>query len=137
MLARQLEGSDATLNDDQRKRLLAALIEERKRVPDAEVPTAARREEYAKAVRDWQDDYNERVDAQARSILDTEQYDRVHRIPAVAEGNARAVGDAASAGMRGQRRRRQCDHPRRRRPSSARPSIVIAAPPTKNRARTQ
>ena len=34
MVVRQLEGSDATtLSDDQRKRLLVALTEERKRIP--------------------------------------------------------------------------------------------------------
>ena len=41
MLARQIEGSDAApLNEDQRKRLLAALIEERKRIPSPQFPTA-------------------------------------------------------------------------------------------------
>lgn len=75
MLARQLEGSDAAaLSSDQRKRLIAALTEERKRVP---VPVPSERggpDEYAKLYSDWQDDYSARVASQARPILNAEQY---------------------------------------------------------------
>ena len=75
MLARQIEGSDAApLNEDQRKRLLAALIEERKRIPLPQFPTGADHGDFAKAYSDWQADYNARVAAQARSILNNEQY---------------------------------------------------------------
>ena len=75
MLARQIEGSDAApLNEDQRKRLLAALIEERKRIPSPQFPTGTDASDFAKASIDWQTDYNARVAAQARGILNTEQY---------------------------------------------------------------
>ena len=75
MLARQIEGSDAApLNEDQRKRLLAALIEERKRIPPPQFPTGTDHGDFAKAYREWQSDYNARLAAQARGILNTEQY---------------------------------------------------------------
>lgn len=72
-LTRQLEGADATLTEDQQKRMLAALIEERKRVPMPQMSDNTTPEDYSKAYADWQKDYNERVDAQAHSILNTEQ----------------------------------------------------------------
>ena len=72
-LARQLEGSDATMSDDQQKRMLTALVDERKRIPMPQMSDNATPEEYTKAYAEWQSDYNERVSAQARSILNTEQ----------------------------------------------------------------
>jgi hypothetical protein len=72
-LTRQLEGADATLNEDQQKRMLTALIDERKRIPMPQMSENATPEEYSKAYAEWQSDYNERVNAQARSILNTEQ----------------------------------------------------------------
>jgi hypothetical protein len=72
-LTRQLEGADATLNEDQQKRLLTALIDERKRIPMPQFSDNANPEEYSKAYAEWQSDYNERVSAQARGILNTEQ----------------------------------------------------------------
>jgi hypothetical protein len=75
VLVRQLEGSDAApLNNDQRKRLLAALMEERKRIPLPQFPPGTDHGEFAKAYSDWQADYNARVAAQARNILNSEQY---------------------------------------------------------------
>lgn len=75
VLVRQIEGSDAApLNDDQRKRLLAALIEERKRIPSPQFPSGTDHGEFAKAYSDWQADYNSRVAAQARNILNSDQY---------------------------------------------------------------
>jgi outer membrane murein-binding lipoprotein Lpp len=75
MLARQIEGSDAApLNEDQRKRLLAALIEERKRIPSPQFPTGTDDGDFAKTYSEWQADYNARVAAQARGILNAEQY---------------------------------------------------------------
>jgi hypothetical protein len=75
MLAQQIEGSDAAaLNDEQRKRLLAALVEERNRIPAPGYSRGTTSDEYMKAYGDWQDDYNARVGAQFRGILNTEQY---------------------------------------------------------------
>jgi hypothetical protein len=75
VLVRQLEGSDAApLNNDQRKRLLAALMEERKRIPMPQFSPDTDHDELAKAYSEWQADYNARVAAQARSILNSEQY---------------------------------------------------------------
>ena len=59
MLARQLEGSDADpLNEDQRKRMLAVLLEERKRIPAPNYSSGTAREDFTKAYVEWQDDYN-------------------------------------------------------------------------------
>ena len=74
MMSRQLEGSDTALSDDQNKRMLAALVEERKRVPMPQLSENATPEEYTKAYSDWQANYSERVASQAHSILTTEQY---------------------------------------------------------------
>jgi hypothetical protein len=72
-LTRQLEGADATLSEEQQKRLLTALIEERKRIPMPQMSENSTPEDYSKSYAEWQSDYNERVNAQARSILNTEQ----------------------------------------------------------------
>lgn len=72
-LARQLEGADASLNEDQQKRLLTALVDERKRIPVPKMSDYTKPEDYSKAYAEWQSDYNERVNSQARSILNTDQ----------------------------------------------------------------
>jgi hypothetical protein len=72
-LSRQLEGADAVLTEDQQKRMLAALIEERKRVPMPQMADNVAQEDYAKAYAEWQSGYDERVDSQAQIILNTEQ----------------------------------------------------------------
>jgi hypothetical protein len=74
VLARQLDGSDASLSVDQRKRLLEALIEERKRIPLPIYSPGSSPEDHAKAYTDWQEDYNERIASQSRGILTSEQY---------------------------------------------------------------
>lgn len=75
MLARQLEGSDADpMNADQRKRMLAALLEERKRIPSPNYSSGTAREDFTKAYVEWQDDYNSRVAEHARGILNSAQY---------------------------------------------------------------
>ena len=73
MLARQLEGYDAPLNEDQRKRLLSAMVQERERVPAPVFADGMDPEEYRQQNAAWQEDYSERVSSQARSILNTEQ----------------------------------------------------------------
>jgi hypothetical protein len=74
-LAHQIEGSDAaSLSDDQRKRLLTALVDEKNRIPAPNYSRGTTGEDYRKAYFDWQDDYNTRVAAQFRSILNAEQY---------------------------------------------------------------
>jgi hypothetical protein len=73
MLARQLEGADASLNDDQRKRLLAVLIDERTAVPMPQFAEGMDGEQYGKSLNAWQEDYNERVASQARSIFNNDQ----------------------------------------------------------------
>jgi len=75
ILVRQLEGSDAAaLSDDQRKRLLTVLAEERKRIPVPVASGTGDPDEGAKAYAAWQDDYESRVAAQARTILNSQQY---------------------------------------------------------------
>ena len=74
MLSRQLEGNDASaLSKDQRDRLVTALAEERKRVPQPKGADFASREEYMKANAEWQDDYNQRTATRAGSILNSDQ----------------------------------------------------------------
>jgi hypothetical protein len=75
MIARQLDGSDAPLKDEQRKRLIAIITEERGRIPMPQIDQVSDPEAHAKAANDWQEDYEQRVNAQARAILDNEQYD--------------------------------------------------------------
>ena len=72
-LVRQFDGVDASLSDEQQKRLLSILVDERKRVPAPEVTDAASMGDYAKAYLSWQEDYDDRVAAQARPILNSEQ----------------------------------------------------------------
>ena len=72
-LSRQLEGSDATLTAEQHERMLAALVDERKRIPMPQMSDSTTPEEYSKAYAEWQDDYNQRVSVQAHSILNSEQ----------------------------------------------------------------
>jgi hypothetical protein len=71
----QLEGNDVVLTPEQRRRLLAAYVEERQRVPapgfardHARDPAA-----YQQAFADWQDDYSDRLSAEASNILDATQ----------------------------------------------------------------
>ena len=73
MLTRQLEGYDTPINDDQRKRLLKVMVEERDRVPAPDYVDGTDMEEFQKTRTAWEEDYNERVASQARNILNTEQ----------------------------------------------------------------
>lgn len=72
-LSRQLEANDATLTKDQRDRMVTALSEERKRVPQPKYSESVSREEYMKAMTAWQDDYNQRSATRAGSILTSDQ----------------------------------------------------------------
>jgi outer membrane murein-binding lipoprotein Lpp len=72
-IARQLEGSDATLSEDQQQRMLAALVEERKRIPMPKMSDITTPEEYSKAYAEWQSGYDERVNSQVHGILNSEQ----------------------------------------------------------------
>jgi hypothetical protein len=73
MLERQLEGADSSLSKDQRDRMITALADERKRVPEPKYSESGSREDYSRAVLAWQEDYQERAATRARSILDSEQ----------------------------------------------------------------
>lgn len=73
-LTRQLEGSDAPpLSDKQQERLLTALVEERKRIPMPRPADSATSEAFAGAYTEWQNAYDQRVNAQAQVILNPEQ----------------------------------------------------------------
>jgi hypothetical protein len=75
VLAQQLEASDApALSGEQRQRLLTALGEERNRIPMPTYSPGTKGEDFRKASFAWQDDYDERIAAQFRGILSTEQY---------------------------------------------------------------
>ena len=74
MLSQQLEGVDTPLSDDQRSRMLDALVAERERIPAPAFDEGASQEQMAKTLSDWQADYDKRVADQARSILTAEQF---------------------------------------------------------------
>jgi len=74
MLARQLEANDSPLTAEQTKKLRAAYVEERARVPQpAYEETDGTSDKYFKAMTDWEDDYNKRVGEAAAGILNTQQ----------------------------------------------------------------
>jgi hypothetical protein len=72
-LARQMDGADQAISVDQRKRLVAAFAEEQKRVPQPDYSSYGDQELYAKALTEWQNEYNDRVASRARGILDSDQ----------------------------------------------------------------
>jgi hypothetical protein len=72
-IARQLEGADLKLDDSQRKGLVAALSEERKRIPAPEYVQGTSTEDHVRAMTAWQDDYQQRTESRVRSILNAEQ----------------------------------------------------------------
>jgi hypothetical protein len=74
MISQQLEGVETPLSDDQRSRLLTALIEERERIPTPTITEGKSQEEMAKSFSEWQSDYEKRVAEQARNILSSDQY---------------------------------------------------------------
>jgi hypothetical protein len=73
MLSRQFDGIDAPLNDDQRKRLLSAIVEERERVPVPKYVEGTGVEEFQQTLLAWEEDYNQRLTSQAHRILNTDQ----------------------------------------------------------------
>lgn len=73
MISQQLEGVDTPLNDNQRSRLLDALIAERDRIPMPTYVEGTPQEDLVKQNNDWQDDYEKRVAEAARGILTSEQ----------------------------------------------------------------
>ncbi|MEO8018244.1 MAG: hypothetical protein ABI769_10550 [Pseudomonadota bacterium] len=78
MLARQFDGADSPLNEEQQKRLLAVLVDERTRSPAPKMAEATSIEEYSKAYDAWQSDYDESVASQARAIFNPEQLATFH-----------------------------------------------------------
>lgn len=74
MIARQLEGLEHSLSAEQRKKLVAAMVEEQKRVPRPDYSSYGDAELYSKAQTEWEAQYNERATDRARSILNGEQF---------------------------------------------------------------
>jgi hypothetical protein len=72
-IARQLDGADLQLDESQREKLVAALTEERKRIPVPEYADGTSPEVFSQAMTAWQDDYQQRTDARVRAILNSEQ----------------------------------------------------------------
>jgi hypothetical protein len=75
MLVNQLEGNDVTLTPEQHRKLLDVYLAERKRVPMPQFDPANMRDPtiYQTAYSDWQNDYSQRITAEARHILDDTQ----------------------------------------------------------------
>ena len=73
MISQQLEGVETPLNDDQRTRMLTALVEERERIPVPTYSDGTAQEEMQKNYNEWQTDYEKRVADRARGILSSEQ----------------------------------------------------------------
>jgi hypothetical protein len=73
MLARQLDGADAPLTEEQQKRLIDVFVEERLRIPAPTLTDATSLEEHTKASLTWQANYEENVASRTRAILNSEQ----------------------------------------------------------------
>lgn len=75
MVVNQLEGNDVSLTPEQRHKLLAAYLEERKRVPTPTFGGDYTQDPaiYQQAYANWQDDYSTRLSEEARNILDSTQ----------------------------------------------------------------
>jgi hypothetical protein len=73
MISRQLEGAEIPLSADQRKRLVSAMVEEQRRVPQPDYANYGDAALYQKAMADWQAEYGERTAQRARGILSSEQ----------------------------------------------------------------
>jgi hypothetical protein len=73
MLSQQLEGAEMPLTDDQKSKMLTALMEERERIPMPTYAEGTEQEKMMKSYNEWQLDYEKRVADQARSILTSEQ----------------------------------------------------------------
>lgn len=84
LLVNQLEGNDVTLTPEQQRKLLAAYIEERARVPMPIFDGNGTRDPsaYHQAYTNWQNEYSDRLAAQARNILDTTQLDAFNEVQA-------------------------------------------------------
>jgi hypothetical protein len=82
MLVNQLEGNDVTLTPEQSRKLLAAYLEERKRVPMPQLDpnTAKDPTVYHQAYTNWQNEYSDRVAAEARNILDPGQLNAFNEV---------------------------------------------------------
>lgn len=72
-LSQQFDSVEAPLTSDQSKRMLAALMEERERVPAPTFSAGVSQEEFTKSYGAWQSDYEERVASQVRGILSAAQ----------------------------------------------------------------
>lgn len=101
MLTRQLEGYDTPINDEQRKRLLKVMVEERDRVPAPDYVEGADMEEFQKTRTAWEEDYNERVASQARNILNTEQINAYTEYQQAQKDMRAQFGALMPAGPRG------------------------------------
>ena len=92
MLARQLDGADTPLNEDQQKRLLAVLTEERKRTPSPSHVGRNFGRRLFEGIHEVAGDYEESVASQVRSVLNTRPARHVRRIPGMATADALADG---------------------------------------------
>jgi len=109
-LAQQFESVEAPLTSDQNKRMLAAMTEERDRVPWPAAAAGASQEELAKTYGDWQNDYEERVASRVRGILtptqlttynEYQQWQKDMREQFAAQGMPRMRGNVAPAMLGG------------------------------------
>ena len=74
MLARQLEANDSPLTAEQGRKLRAAYVEERARIPlPAYAETDGASDKYVKAMTDWEEDYQKRIGEAAAGILGSQQ----------------------------------------------------------------
>ncbi|HEY8509396.1 MAG TPA: hypothetical protein VIL32_13620 [Steroidobacteraceae bacterium] len=76
-VAQHLEGMRTPLRDDQRKELLTAMIEERKRVPRPAYTPGMSPEESIELGVQWKMDYDQRVRDRMASVLDPDQLKRL------------------------------------------------------------
>ena len=80
MLAQQLAGNDVALSEDQTRRLREVYVEERMRVPMPDYVQGADQDTHARQFHEWQQDYQDRVSAEASHILNAEQLSAYNEI---------------------------------------------------------
>ena len=80
MLSQQLAGNDVTLSEDQTRKLREVYIEERMRVPMPDYVEGADHGTYFRQFHEWQQDYEDRVSAEASHILNSEQLSAYNEI---------------------------------------------------------
>lgn len=102
-LVRQLASNDVLVSEEQRRKLVDVYVEERTRVPYPVPYEGIDPEAYGKSVMAWQDDYENRVSAEATRILDSDQlaaYNEIQQWQKEMRAQLAPIGAAADVQLR-------------------------------------